>query len=93
MGKDLQEHGHQPQVKGGDNPEAAIRPRRKGDEDDGRLEKSNQIIRKLVDVLDALEGGSSLISNQGQPLDGYSALANFRAIAQEAKEVLLNEDL
>lgn len=44
-----------------------------------------EIIKQLIRVLDAYEGKTSLISNQGQALDGYSALANFVEIARKAK--------
>jgi len=43
------------------------------------------IVKSLVRVLDAYDGSISLISNQGQALDGYSALANFLSIARSAK--------
>ena len=44
-----------------------------------------EIIRKLIYTLDCYDGGEPLISNQGQSLDGYSALANFVELAREAK--------
>lgn len=43
------------------------------------------IIRELIAVLDAYENPHPYLSNQGQCLDGYSALANFLAIAKKAK--------
>ena len=46
-----------------------------------------EICRQLSDVKDALDGGKELIANQGQALDGISALANFRSIATKAQEV------
>jgi hypothetical protein len=45
-----------------------------------------QLINKFIRVLDAYRGGTALVSNQGQSLDGYSALAEFVAIAALAKE-------
>ena len=50
-----------------------------------------EITRDLVRVLDALEGGQELISNQGQAMDGYSALVNFREIARRAKILITDE--
>ena len=43
------------------------------------------VVRDLVDVLEAAEGGRKVVSNQGQALDGYSELANYRAVAKKAR--------
>ena len=43
---------------------------------------------ELVSIADALDGGTPLISNQGQALDGYSALAEFRNVADRARAAL-----
>lgn len=51
-----------------------------------------EIIEKLVEILDAYENQDALISNQGQALDGYSALANFVELAKKAKCLLKNEE-
>lgn len=42
---------------------------------------------ELVLIADALDEGTPLISNQGQSLDGYSALAAFRDVAARARAV------
>lgn len=42
----------------------------------------------LVRISDAMNGGKPSIANQGQALDGFSALANFRAIADAARKEL-----
>lgn len=47
----------------------------------------DEIIDRLVEILDAYEGGAETISNQGQAMDGYSALANFVSVAKRAKEL------
>ncbi|MFA5036959.1 MAG: hypothetical protein WC479_07270 [Candidatus Izemoplasmatales bacterium] len=47
---------------------------------------------KLRDILDAFEQQRPLLSCQGQAMDGYSALANFQAIAKEARSLLLQEE-
>ena len=39
-------------------------------------------------IEDALSGNMVLASNQGQSLDGYSALANFRSVAKRARAYL-----
>ena len=44
------------------------------------------LIRELIRILDAYEGSSPQFSNQGQALDGYSALANFIALAEAARQ-------
>ena len=42
----------------------------------------------LVRVADALDGKTPLTSNQGQALDGYSALIEFRHVADRAQAAL-----
>lgn len=46
---------------------------------------NKQIAEKLIRILDLYEEGTPLVSNQGQALDGYSALAEFVALAKIAK--------
>ena len=46
-----------------------------------------EIVVKLINILDCYEGGTEIVSNQGQSLDGYSALANFVELARKAKEM------
>jgi hypothetical protein len=43
---------------------------------------------EIVAIEDALSGGSVQFSNQGQALDGYSALAAFRHVAARARAEL-----
>ena len=47
-----------------------------------KIEKEKKFLSDLVDILDAYKGNKTLISNQGQAMDGYSALANFVYIAE-----------
>ncbi len=47
-----------------------------------------QVTEQLIYILDCYEGGKPLLSNQGQALDGYSALAEFVALAERAKRHL-----
>ena len=42
----------------------------------------------LVRIIDAMDGGNPSIANQGQALDGFSAPANFRALADVARKDL-----
>ena len=51
-----------------------------------------QLLVDIVNILDAYEGQTELISNQGQAMDGYSALANFVSVAKRAKSVLSNAE-
>ena len=51
------------------------------------LKRGWKIIIDLIAVLNAYEGGVETISNQGQAMDGYSALANFVSVAKRAKEL------
>ena len=43
------------------------------------------IIKKLIHTLNLYEDGTVLVGNQGQALDGYSALTEFIEIAKQAK--------
>ena len=43
---------------------------------------------ELVAIEDALSRGSVQFSNQGQAIDGYSALATFRYVADKARILL-----
>ena len=46
---------------------------------------------ELVHIANALDGKNALISNQGQAMDGYSALAAFRDVANRARAALAAE--
>jgi hypothetical protein len=46
------------------------------------------LIKRLADIADALDGRKPLVSAQGQAMDGFTALANFRALADEARAYL-----
>jgi hypothetical protein len=39
------------------------------------------LIKRLADIADALDGRKPLVSAQGQAMDGFTALASFRALA------------
>jgi hypothetical protein len=52
----------------------------------GKMLIEKDIIKKLIEILNLYENKTPLISNQGQVLDGYSALAEFINIAKEARE-------
>ena len=52
------------------------------------LKEQDTICAELVAIEDALSGGSVQLSNQGQAMDGYAALAAFRAVAEKARAVL-----
>ena len=52
-----------------------------------------KILKQLVDILNAYENKGTLTVNQGQALDGYSTLANFINIAEEARHYLANRDI
>jgi hypothetical protein len=56
------------------------------------IESHEEIIHALVRVLNAYENKTPLVSNQGQALDGFSALANFVQIAKKARELLKGDD-
>jgi hypothetical protein len=53
------------------------------------MKTEKEILERLVFILNAVEtGGDPMISNQGQGMDGYTALAEFCAIAKEARKLL-----
>lgn len=47
-----------------------------------------RLLQEMADIYDAYHGGTELVSNQGQPLDGYSALANYDDVARQIKKEL-----
>jgi hypothetical protein len=47
-----------------------------------------QLCAELISIEDALSSGNVQFSNQGQALDGYSALAAFRDVAARARDAL-----
>ena len=49
------------------------------------------LCEELIEIKDALSGGSVRFSNQGQALDGYSALAAFRDVADRARAALAEQ--
>ena len=51
------------------------------------------LCEELVAIEDALSGGSVQFSNQGQALDGYSALATFRDVAARARAALAEQSV
>jgi len=50
-------------------------------------EKLQPLCLQLVRVLDIAKNGTPTISNQGQALDGYSELANYKVIIEKIKEL------
>lgn len=52
-----------------------------------------QFLEKIVKIFDAQKDGSVKFSCQGQPMDGYSALANYNEISRDIKIFLLHEKL
>ena len=52
--------------------------------------KVTKLLLDLVCILTAYENNLQLVSDQGQSLDGFAALANFLDVAKKAKEVLSN---
>lgn len=54
--------------------------------------KDSEIVKKLVFILDCYEGGVVVVSNQGQALDGYSALAEFVWLAKGARSILKEKE-
>ena len=53
-----------------------------------QLVEAERVIKQCAFILDCLDSGKPLISNQGQGLDGYSALAEFMGNAKKAQDYL-----
>ena len=51
----------------------------------------NEIVNELINILLAYEDKTELLSNQGQALDGYSALAASIEIAKRARTIREND--
>jgi hypothetical protein len=49
---------------------------------------TRDLIQRLADIADALDGRKPLVFAQGQVMDGFTALANFQALANEARAYL-----
>ena len=43
-------------------------------------------VEEMLRVKKAADGGKALLSNQGQALDGYSELANYRRVLEEIEK-------
>ena len=52
------------------------------------MNTERELIQRLVDIADTLDGRKPLVFSQGQAMDGFTALANFQALANEARTVL-----
>ena len=50
------------------------------------ISKLRQIVKKLIKVKAAADGKIELISNQGQAMDGYSELYNYRSILETIED-------
>ena len=50
------------------------------------IERLQGILEGLLTVKRAADGNQPLLSNQGQALDGYSELANYRAILKKLEK-------
>jgi hypothetical protein len=46
------------------------------------------LVRALIRTKNVADGKIECVANQGQALDGYSELANYRAIIDKLKEII-----
>jgi hypothetical protein len=53
---------------------------------------TRDLIQRLADMADALDGKKPLVFAQGQVMDGFTALANFQALANEAHAYLAQSE-
>ncbi len=51
---------------------------------------AKQIIERLLRIKAAADGGKTLLSNQGQAMDGYSELAAYRQVLSDYVKTLEN---
>ena len=56
------------------------------------VDNDKEILYDLVKILDMHEGKTVHVSNQGQSMDGYTALANFVEITKRAKEHIRSKE-
>jgi len=59
--------------------------------DGEHLSASEFALEQLLKIKQAADGRASLLSNQGQALDGYSELANYRAVIEKFEKEKSNE--
>lgn len=52
-----------------------------------QLRDDRDVVDRLVDLLNAIEGGGATFANQGQGWDGYSQLAAYTELAQRARDM------
>jgi hypothetical protein len=45
-------------------------------------------VQRLVEIKAMADGGVESVTNQGQAMDGYSELANYRDIIKEIEELI-----
>ena len=58
---------------------------------ENKLFEHNQLKKNLLNIYHAFNNKNILVSNQGQALDGYSALANYQAIIAKLETEKQNE--
>lgn len=51
-------------------------------------DETAKLLTELVAIYDAYHGNTALIFNQGQGMDGYSALQNYDDFAKKVVEML-----
>lgn len=52
-----------------------------------------KILEQLVMIKDAMDGKRSMISCQGQGVDGYTALENYNQLAEKARCLLQAKEI
>lgn len=57
----------------------------------GKLIDYKAVFNQLLQVKQAADNKDNLLSNQGQALDGYSELVNYRAIINVVEQTLKGE--
>lgn len=50
-----------------------------------------EVCKMLIEIKDMADGGKPSIANQGQALDGYSELANYRSIIESRVKQAINK--
>ena len=46
-----------------------------------------ELVQWLIKIKDMADGGKTSLANQGQALDGYSELANYRDIIEQMRKL------
>jgi len=56
-----------------------------------KMQEGMQLLKDMLQIKAAADGQTPMMANQGQAMDGYSELHNYRAIAEKAQALVDKE--